>query len=564
MIQANNNSHRASHTRTDIKEKFTDGFAVITAELIQSGIWAKLEDRHRKVLPCVLSHYPDIRPGLKRLTKLSGCSKSTVVRALKEMDHIGLLLKESRFTNKGDQDTNRYALAEMKKPETVKAILRYLDHDQFLQLTNNLYAGGKHDIDRDVIEMLSPQGMVPDRSDNGGVRSNEPRVVSDRMVTKKQGIRDIINEHAGIDFDLYADCSTNTPIENSTIQALESQSNPSTDSLSTTLDDSSTVLSTQCESVPENQCSTATASTSPSAVPDKHSDIPQTETSAPLKTTSDKMAEVIKLRRESYDNNHTKSSTIQTEPPHHDTDPPREPGVGESYIDPVDGSKIFINTDIPQQKTADYASSTPRQIRQARAELQTAIYQDNNIHQDQNIEIKQIEKILEDEAELNDQNHTLAVNLVCDTGYSLEELSALITDTKKKAKTCPEGLLLKRLKDGDRFTVIDGYDKSIPAHHDTMERAVNWMEERGIVSGGQRKLLASHLKALIELQYYEYWANDMLEYFCIEFCLEDTAPPGVVVAKMKSRLGQFLEESLEGAKENAAYLAKEAERALTN
>lgn len=564
MIQANNNSHRASHTRTDLKEKFTDGFAVITAELIQSGIWSKLEDRHRNVMTCVLSHFPNMWPGLKRLTMLSGYSKSTVVRALNEMDHMGLLSKESRYTDRGDQDTNRYTLAEMKNPETVKGILKYLDHDQFLQLTNNLYAGGKHDIDKDVIELLSPQGVVSDMVNHGGVRSNKQRVVSDEVVTKKQSIRNKNKEHAGIDFVLDADCLSNPADKSSSVQATESQPNPSTDSLSTTTCDSPTVSSDKCNSVPAKENSTDTISQGLSTQADKSSTISQTDTAPPPKSTEEKMLEALKRSRESSKGASRLDCTISPDTSNCDTSPSREEGVGESYIDPDDGSKIYLHTELPHQIRGDYALKTPKGIYQAQLDNWAAIYQENKGHFREHPEYRMIELILQDEAQIAGDNLFLAANLVCSNGYGLEELRALISDTKKKADRCPQGLLMKRLQDGDRLTVIEGYDESIPAHRDTMECAKSWMEERDIVSGGQRKLLSSHLMTLVELQHYKYWANDMLEYFCSEYCLENTAPPGVVVAKLRDHLGEFLQENLEGAKVHATYMANETESALTN
>jgi len=496
MIQTISNRSNSSHTNHGTHKKYTPGFAVITAELTRSGIWAKLKDRHRNVLTCVLSFAPNMHPSINRLMGLSGCGRTTVVRALNELNHIGLLTKENRYKAQGNLDTNWYTFTDLKDPAVVKGILSFLDHEQFWLVTSILYAGGKKDsIGIEVITLLSPRGVISSDANDPSPLCDDQEVVSDGAAIKKTSIRDIDKEHADVGITSDASCSSN-PISQST-------SNPDTQSLTATATESTSAQVTDSGTTVSAQSSNLATENAP----------------------------------ESY--------------------------AGKSYIDPGDGTKRYISSDLPHQLSGEYTSRTPRGINQTRLDNQIANFHEYLANLKSNPLATKIEQILSDEADISGCNLEIGLNLVCRNGYSLEELRALITDTKKKSTRSPQGLLMKRLEDGDRIRAV-GFDESNPAHVDTKERVIEWLEERSIVKGGQRSLVDNHIMALIDLQSHEYWANDILDEFCRDFNLDGYAPPGVVVARLRDNLSEYLQEHLSNAVAFASADAKQDQSGVTD
>lgn len=53
-------------------------------------------------------------PSIARLSNISGFSESTVHRYLRDMEKVGVLQKRSRFTKKGDPESNEYKILPTK------------------------------------------------------------------------------------------------------------------------------------------------------------------------------------------------------------------------------------------------------------------------------------------------------------------------------------------------------------------------------------------------------------------------------------------------------------------
>jgi len=82
-----------------------DGFAIILAGLIKD-IWPKLEDRHRVLLPAMLSHmgFGSGFPSQSRLAKMTGFTRKHVNKITSELDAVGIVTKERRRSDKHNGD----------------------------------------------------------------------------------------------------------------------------------------------------------------------------------------------------------------------------------------------------------------------------------------------------------------------------------------------------------------------------------------------------------------------------------------------------------------------------
>ena len=453
----------------------TPGFALLASELFSSGIWSKLENRHRAILPCVLSHYPNMWPSIARLEELSGYKRRAVIRALNELDHIGLLIKKKRLGSNGYCTTNEYQLADLQNTSVVEGILKYLNHPQFIVVMSNLYGGCKSDsVGAEVYQLLSHRKVVSDTVHQGGVRSGALEVVSDRVHTKKTSIKKQKEEHAAFNFVSHANC----PSDNNEHQLRLS------DSIHTDYNNSDSL----------------------------DSDIQNISIDPQL------------LKKVSV------LANTQT----------------EYHIDPVDGTRYQTLSTISTE-TPPPSPNSPRGHDKSDCENRAMVCRTNNIRRSNHPTFHVYESILSNDAEMGGENLMLATNLVCEIGYSEGELRNLVKDTKRKAESCHQGLLLKRLQDGDRIDMIEGYDETNPTHKDARDRAVYWLEDHGIVSGGQRMILKEHLMILVRLQSYGNQANSCLDDFCRDYKLAGDAPAAVIVAKMKQHLKDHLQELLRSA-----------------
>jgi hypothetical protein len=223
----------------------------------------------------------------------------------------------------------------------------------------------------------------------------------------------------------------------------------------------------------------------------------------------------------------------------------------EYHIDPEDGARFQSISSLHQVEIPP-APDSPRGREQQSLQQRAAVCKYNTHLRSTHPSFHQYETILTDEAGMHGENLLLATNIACDIGYSSGELYELIRDTKAKSKKCPQGLLLKRLEDGDRIHYVEGYDESNPLHKDTRDRAVYWLEDHGIVCGGQRMILKDHLITLIKLQSYANQADACLEDFCRDYEVKQDAPPGVIVAQMKQHLREHLQVLLASSEYIAA------------
>ncbi|RYG28555.1 hypothetical protein EON81_28295, partial [bacterium] len=101
------------------------GFAIILAGLINE-IWPELEDRHRVVLPAMLSHMGlgSGHPSQSRLARMTGFTRKHINKITTELDAAQIITKERRKSDdhRGDYSCN-YTLTDLDDEDNHEAVL---------------------------------------------------------------------------------------------------------------------------------------------------------------------------------------------------------------------------------------------------------------------------------------------------------------------------------------------------------------------------------------------------------------------------------------------------------
>lgn len=149
-----------------MNHKKQTGFAQLSPQLLE--IWPYLKDRHRKVLPMILKHYPNMRPGIRAIEKSAQCSRDTVQRVIHELHHLGILLKENRQSHRGDNTSNAYHLGNLDDPQTLRSILDKLqDPDVWKKFSRSTKLSNKQTGQDQPADPVPPQSSTGrDNSDN--------------------------------------------------------------------------------------------------------------------------------------------------------------------------------------------------------------------------------------------------------------------------------------------------------------------------------------------------------------------------------------------------------------
>ncbi|MCH8344305.1 MAG: hypothetical protein IH983_09970 [Planctomycetes bacterium] len=96
-------------------------------KLIAEG-WRYFSPRERAILPALLLHLPNVRPGRARIGQLAGLCRSAVSVGIRELESVGLIRRrrQRRKPGGGDFDTNEYELADLSDPRVLGGVLSNL------------------------------------------------------------------------------------------------------------------------------------------------------------------------------------------------------------------------------------------------------------------------------------------------------------------------------------------------------------------------------------------------------------------------------------------------------
>lgn len=96
-------------------------------KLIVEG-WRYFSPRERAILPALLLHLPNVRPGRARIGQLAGLCRSAVSVGIRELESVGLIRRrrQRRTPDGGDFDTNEYELADLADARVLDGVLSNL------------------------------------------------------------------------------------------------------------------------------------------------------------------------------------------------------------------------------------------------------------------------------------------------------------------------------------------------------------------------------------------------------------------------------------------------------
>jgi biotin operon repressor len=93
---------------------------------MRNGIAAALKsDARWAVLEALFTYLPNVRPGKDAIESMTGLSRASVWRATKALKAVGLINYDDQNRG-GYRLTNQYVLADIRRPEVVKAVLEVI------------------------------------------------------------------------------------------------------------------------------------------------------------------------------------------------------------------------------------------------------------------------------------------------------------------------------------------------------------------------------------------------------------------------------------------------------
>lgn len=166
---------------TAAARKFTNGFVMIDRNVLNKLNLEPLEKITYITIASFCNAAGMAFPSYKRIAETANYSRKTAIRHVKKLIKRGLLLKQSRRTNRGDQTSNLYTLIIPNSP-SLSLPLGTENHP------NKKY----HDQDHVVVESISPEipkeskELTKNENSADGTISEKKKLISNQLLVNEK------------------------------------------------------------------------------------------------------------------------------------------------------------------------------------------------------------------------------------------------------------------------------------------------------------------------------------------------------------------------------------------